>query len=74
MTKAEALKILSEAEFRSFDHHDWYAFSGCESKHPLICDNRSDYLIIMDGGSFTFYTSSMLETFSDDGVYRFNIA
>lgn len=62
MHKQTALTILAECEFKPFDEMDWMAFAGCESKFPLICDNRNDYVIIMDGGSFSFYPTESNES------------
>lgn len=63
MDKATALTILGECEFKPFTEMDWDMWAGCESKFPLICDNRDDYVIIMDGGSFSFYSLEDMESF-----------
>lgn len=71
MNKQTALTILAECEFKPFDEMDWMAFGGCESKFPLICDNRNDFVIIMDGGSFTFYPAN--DKYGLDEWYTFNL-
>lgn len=71
MNKQKALKILAECEFKPFTQGDWYAFAGCESKFPLICDDRDDYVIIMDGGSFSFYPTESNEDMGE--WYMFNM-
>lgn len=73
MTRSEALYLLKKAEFRPFTEADWYSFAGCESNHPLICYDNYGFLIIMDGGSFTFYPHESLEEGTDEGVERFEI-
>lgn len=73
MTRSEALEILNKAEFRPFTTIDWYGFAGCESQYPLICEDYNGYLIIIDGGSFTFYPHETLEECTDEGVERFEI-
>jgi hypothetical protein len=74
MNKQIALDILAECEFKPFTKADWMGFAGCESKFPLICDNRDDYVIVMDGGTFSFYPLENAETdgFGDEW-YCFNL-
>lgn len=73
MDKATALKILAECEFRPFTKGDWQCFAGCESNYPLICEDYKGFLIIIDGGSFTFYPHEALYEGTDIGVERFEI-
>lgn len=70
MTRDGALKILGTVEFRPFTKADWYLFSGCETQYPLICDTHQEYVIVMDGGSFTFYP---LYSDEPDEWFRFEI-
>lgn len=69
----DAKRILSEAEFVPFTNMDWYAFAGCESKFPLICHDHEGYLIIQDGGSFTFYKTDTWDSLSEGDWKVFDI-
>lgn len=41
------LKVIALSTFRPFTKLDWYAFAGCESENPVICET-DDYTIVID--------------------------
>lgn len=48
MSFLELARLVARAEFRAFTESDWYAYAGCETKHPRIAeiDGRT---IVIDG-------------------------
>ncbi len=47
-TKAEALKLVAQLQFREFTHMDNMTFQGCDSDNPLIAET-DDVFVIIDG-------------------------
>ena len=47
---AELMVLIAKSEFRPFTQGDWYAFAGCESKNPFICET-DEYCIVIDGNN-----------------------
>lgn len=45
-TRTEALRMMTLNEFRHFENNDWYGFSGCNAKSPLIVYTPSEVLIL----------------------------
>jgi len=72
LTQTAALALLARSAFREFTKVDWYAFAGCESRDPLICDTRPDFLIVIDGASATFYPVNEDDQIADIW-YRFEL-
>ena len=46
--KSELLALIAKSEFLPFTKCDWYAWSGCQSENPLICETE-EYTIVIDG-------------------------
>jgi hypothetical protein len=46
----EALRMLAVATMRPFTKEDWYGFSGCESKEPMIGE-LEDFSIVLDAAT-----------------------
>lgn len=44
----EALRMLATTTMRPFTQQDWYGYSGCETKDPMIGEH-GDFTIILDG-------------------------
>lgn len=49
-TSTELLALIAKSTFRPFTKGDWYAFAGCESANPVICESE-EYVIVIDGDS-----------------------
>lgn len=49
-TKAEMLMLIAKSQFHPFTKADWYAYSGCQSENPLICETE-EYVIVIDGNT-----------------------
>jgi hypothetical protein len=47
--KNEIISLIARLEFRKFSEGDWYSWSGCESKEPLIAEYDDHYTVIIDG-------------------------
>ena len=46
----EALKMLAATTMRQFTREDWYGFSGCETKDPMIGE-FGDFTIVLDSST-----------------------
>lgn len=46
-TKAEALRLVAQLQFREFTQRDHMTFQGCDSDNPLIAET-DDLFIIVD--------------------------
>lgn len=48
----EALRLLAHTVMRPFTKEDWYGFSGCETKDPMIGETpEDDFTIVLDGST-----------------------
>lgn len=48
----EAMRLLAHIVMRSFTKEDWYGFSGCETKDPMIGETPDgDFTIVLDGST-----------------------
>lgn len=72
LTQTAALTLLARSAFREFTKVDWHAFAGCETRDPLICDTRRDWVIVIDGASATFYPVNEADQI-EDIWYRFEL-
>lgn len=43
-----ALRMLAMTEMKPFTKEDWYAFSGCEDKEPMIGE-IDGFTVVLDG-------------------------
>lgn len=68
-TPAEALGHIARSQFRSFTKNDWMAFAGCKSENPLICDDREDFVIVIDGATAEFHVFYGASGESDYAVF-----
>ena len=61
--------VFSNLQFKVFTQNDWYAYSGCESKFPLISYFEYEgmgYESIIDNGSVSVYAMDEMEYFYID--------
>ena len=47
---ASMLMLIAKSEFHPFTKADWYAWAGCESENPLICETEN-YAIVIDNNT-----------------------
>ena len=57
-TLLDAIKLIASQKFLPFIKNDWYGYSGCETKDPLIARgdwNCFEFDCIQDGSTFEFH-------------------
>lgn len=54
LSMQDICKALGDTDFRPFNKHDWSAFAGCTSPHPLI-STENDFTVILDDDVIQIY-------------------
>lgn len=74
ITAAQALNMLALTTMRNFDRNDWHAFSGCESRSPMIGEFGDEYVgqftLVVDGDTLLVINE---DTMLDGGI-MFNLS
>ena len=54
-TKAEALRLVAQLQFREFTQRDHMTFQGCDSDNPLIAETDDLFIIVEQSSHIVIY-------------------